>query len=243
MDANVIVAVLIIALLVVAGWLLLRKRQSERLEKRFGPEYNRAMDELGSRGKAEAELRARQRRVEQLHIVPLSPADASRFSQAWKSLQARFVDDPHGALSEADRLVCDLMEKRGYPMGDFERSAADVSVDHPRVVEHYRAGHAIALQDRDGQADTEALRQALVHYRALFADLLEVEVRRPEPAREPERVREPRMEMPRSQHAMAQGEPLRGDARERERERERREQDVRERDQRDRELRNRESKQ
>lgn len=223
MDANVLVALLVIALLAVAGWLLLRKRQSERLEQRFGPEYNRAMDELGSRSKAEAELRARQERVEQLHIVPLSPADAAHFSQAWRSLQARFVDNPHVALAEADQLVCDLMQRRGYPMGDFERSAADVSVDHPRVVEHYRAGHAIAMRDRDAQCDTEALRQALVHYRALFSELLEVQ--QPEPVRERdiERAREPRVAMPRGEHAMAQRE-------------------LRERELRDRELRNREMK-
>jgi hypothetical protein len=236
MDANVLIAVLVIALLAVAGWLLLRKRQSERLEKSFGPEYNRAMDELGSRGKAEAELRARQKRVEQLHIVPLSPAEASHFSQAWKSLQARFVDDPHRALGEADQLVGDLMQKRGYPMGDFERSAADVSVDHPLVVEHYRAGHAIALRDRDAACDTETLRQALVHYRALFAELLEV--RQPEPVRERESAREPRVAMPRGEHAMAQREPLRSDAREREL----RDRELRDKESREREIRNREIK-
>jgi hypothetical protein len=235
MDANVLVAVLVIALLVVAGWLLFRKRQSERLEKRFGPEYNRAMDEMGSRSKAEAELRARQKRVEQLHIVPLSPADAGHFSQAWRSLQARFVDDPHRALGEADQLVRDLMEKRGYPMGDFERSAADVSVDHPRVVEHYRAGHAIALRDRDAQCDTESLRQALVHYRALFSELLEVQ---PEPVREREREREPRAAMTPREHAMAQREPQKGDTREREL----RERELKDRELKDRELRNREIK-
>ncbi|MEO8654705.1 MAG: hypothetical protein ABI409_11335, partial [Ramlibacter sp.] len=97
-----------------------------------------------------------------------------RFGQEWKALQGRFVDNPKGVLVDADRLVRELMLKRGYPMGDFERRAADISVDHPSVVDHYRAAQAIALRDRRGEADTEELRKAVVHYRALFDDLLEV---------------------------------------------------------------------
>jgi hypothetical protein len=176
MDANLIIAgVVIIVLIAVAVWLTVRKRESQTLEHRFGPEYDRTVDELGSRAKAEAELKARQKRVEQLDIVPLAPGEATRFSQSWKALQARFVDDPKGALAEADRLVAELMQKRGYPMSDFERRAADISVDHPAVVDHYRAGHDIALRDRQGEMDTEGRRQAVVHYRALFAELLETE--------------------------------------------------------------------
>jgi hypothetical protein len=132
-------------------------------------------------------LRARQKRVEQLNIVPLSPADASRFRESWKALQARFVDNPQGSLAEAHRLVSELMDKRGYPMADFERRAADISVDHPAVVQHYRAAHEITLKDRDGQADTEGLRQAIVHYRALFGELLEVE--QPQKAATPNSMR------------------------------------------------------
>jgi hypothetical protein len=184
MDTNLIlIGVVVLALLVVAGWLILRRRETQTLEKRFGPEYNRAVDELGSRAKAEAELKARQKRVEQLHIMPLAPADASRFSEAWRALQGRFVDNPKGVLTEADQLVRDLMQKRGYPMGDFDRRAADISVDHPAVVDHYRAAHEIALRDRRGEVDTEGMRQAVIHYRALFAELLEVE---------PPRTQEPR---------------------------------------------------
>jgi hypothetical protein len=169
-----VVAVVILALLAVGVWLYTRKRQSDRLVQRFGPEYGRAVDEMGSRAKAESELRTREKRVEKLNIVPLAPADAARFSQDWKALQGRFVDNPKGVLMEADQLVRDLMGKRGYPMGDFESRAADISVDHPTVVEHYRAAQAIALRDKRGEADTEELRKAVVHYRALFDELLEV---------------------------------------------------------------------
>jgi hypothetical protein len=176
MDANLIVAgVVIIVLIAVAVWLTARRKESQTLEQRFGPEYDRTVDELGSRSKAETELKARQRRVEQLDIVPLAPDEATGFSQSWKALQARFVDDPKGALAGADRLVAELMQKRGYPMSDFERRAADISVDHPAVVDHYRAAHDIALRDRQGEMDTEGRRQAVIHYRALFAELLEVE--------------------------------------------------------------------
>jgi len=176
MDPNVMYALLIIlVLLAAATFLHFRNHRSHVLEKNFGPEYGRTIDTLGSRSKAEAELRARQKRVEQLHIVPLSPADAARFRESWKALQMRFVDSPQGALAEAHRVVCELMDKRGYPMADFERRAADISVDHPAVVEHYRAAHAVTLKDKRGEADTEARRQAVIHYRALFGELLEVE--------------------------------------------------------------------
>jgi hypothetical protein len=169
-----ITAIVILAIIAIAAWLWNQKQQSRRLEERFGPEYNRMVDHHGSRAKAEAELRDRERRVEKLSIVPLDPAEAARFSQAWKTLQGRFVDNPKGVLMEADQLVRELMLKRGYPMGDFEHRAADISVDHPGVVEHYRAAQAIALRDRRGEADTEEMRKAVVHYRALFDELLEV---------------------------------------------------------------------
>lgn len=166
-----VVAVLVV--IAIAAWLWSRRQQSRRLEERFGPEYNRTVETLGDRGKAEAELRQREKRVEKLEIVPLAPADAARFSQSWKTLQGRFVDNPKGVLMEADQLVRELMVKRGYPMGDFERRAADISVHHPAVVDHYRAAQAITLRDRRGEADTEEMRKAVVHYRALFDELLE----------------------------------------------------------------------
>ncbi len=171
----ILAAVLLVALIAVAAWASAQKRRerSLRLQQRFGPEYTRAVNELG-RSKAEAELVAREQRVEQLDIVPLTPADAAKFKQAWTAAQARFIDNPKGSVVEADHLVYDLMAKRGYPMGDFERRAADISVDHPGVVTHYRAARAIALREERGEADTEDLRKAVVHYRALFQELLEV---------------------------------------------------------------------
>lgn len=174
MDPNLMYGLLIVLLLLaIATFMHLRRHQSHVLEKRFGPEYGRAVDTLGSRPKAEAELKARQKRVEKLQLVPLSAADAQRFREQWKTLQLRFVDDPQGALAQADQLVSELMQRRGYPMADFELSAADISVDHPHVVGHYRAAHETALENQRGAADTEKIRLAVVHYRALFADLLE----------------------------------------------------------------------
>lgn len=182
LDTNTVLVLSVLGALVVlaiVAWALRRRRQSERLQQRFGTEYTRAVEHLGDREKAEAELLARERRVERLHIQPLAPPDAARFAQEWKLLQARFVDDPHRTLADADRLVREVMLMRGYPMGDFERRAADISVDHPAVVDHYRAAHAIALRDQHDATDTEDLRKAVVHYRALFEDLLEVADTRP----------------------------------------------------------------
>ncbi len=164
----------VLLLIALATSIIYRKKQSRRLRERFGQEYDRSVDDLGSRSKAETELKAREKRVEQLDIVPLTPAEAARFSQNWKDLQGRFVDNPKSAVAQADQLVRELMLKRGYPMGDFERRAADISVDHPEVVAHYRAAQAIAVRDEHGEADTEELRKAVVHYRALFDELLEV---------------------------------------------------------------------
>ena len=173
-DWELLGSIVIIALLALVAFFVWRRNESQGLVDRFGPEYSRAVDDLGSRTKAEAELRAREKRVAKLDIVPLSPAEAERFTREWLAIQGRFVDNPKGVLADADRLVRELMQKRGYPMGDFERRAADISVDHPGVVEHYRAAQAITTLERAGDADTEALRKAVVHYRALFDDLLEV---------------------------------------------------------------------
>jgi hypothetical protein len=169
-----IVGVVVIALVALAAYLFYRKSQSDRLEHRFGPEYGQAVKELGGKDKAESELKTREKRVAGLNIVPLSPQDASRFSQAWRVLQGKFVDDPRGVVGQADDLVRELLLKRGYPMADFERRAADISVDHPAVVSNYRTAQAIAARDRNGEASTEDLRKAVVHYRLLFGELLEV---------------------------------------------------------------------
>jgi hypothetical protein len=189
LDTNTLTVlglVVLLAVLALAAWLTQRRHhQSYRLQQRFGNEYDRTVDHLGNRDKAEAELLARERRVQKLHIVALSPADASRYAQEWQLLQGRFVDNPRGTLAEADRLVRELMLQRGYPMADFERRAADISVDHPTVVENYRAARAIALRDQSGATDTEDLRKAVVHYRALFDELLEVAPAAPHAGRRP----------------------------------------------------------
>jgi hypothetical protein len=173
----VLIGALLVVAIVVATFLIIRERrkaQSRHLQQRFGPEYSRVVHTVGDREKAEAELQAREKRVERLQLVALPAAEASRFAQEWETLQARFVDNPTGVVGEADRLVRELMLKRGYPMGDFESRAADISVHHPLVVENYRAAQAIAARNQRGKASTEDLRKAVVHYRALFEDLLEV---------------------------------------------------------------------
>ena len=170
----IIVAVVVLVVVLVAIVMLVRQRRSRQLQEQFGPEYRRAVRKYGSVTRAESELEERRKRVQALEIRPLSPADADRFAEAWRRTQARFVDDPMGAIAEGDRLVEDLMRMRGYPVGRFQERIADISVDHPRVVEHYRAAHAIAQASADGRTDTEDLRQAMVHLRALFEDLLEV---------------------------------------------------------------------
>ncbi len=177
MNTNtlIFVVVLIVAVGTIVAWVVVQRQRSQRLRQRFGPEYTRAVDELGGRNKAEAELARREERVARLNITALAPTDATRFSQAWNGLQSRFIDNPKGVVAEADHLVRELMVKRGYPMGDFERRAADISVDHPGVVTTYRAAQAIAVRDERGEADTEELRKAVVHYRTLFDELLEVE--------------------------------------------------------------------
>ena len=171
----VVGSVVVLAVLALVAWLFARRRQrSRRLQQRFGSEYDRTVDALGGRTNAESDLQAREKRVEQLTLTPLAAPEAARFSQAWSALQGRFVDNPKGVVVQADQLVRELMLKRGYPMGDFERRAGDISVDHPTVVASYRAAQAIAVRDERGIADTEELRQAVVHYRALFDELLEV---------------------------------------------------------------------
>jgi FtsZ-interacting cell division protein ZipA len=178
-----VLVVALIAVIVVAVWLYMQKRRTEELRTSFGPEYDHAVREHRDPRRAERELEERKERVEQLHIRPLPNEDRERFAEQWRSVQAQFVDDPKGATREADRLVGEVMQTRGYPVGDFEQRAADVSVNHPQVVEHYRAAHTIAQRDERGEAETEDLRQAMVHYRALFEDLLEVEAPAPKEVR------------------------------------------------------------
>lgn len=174
MDSVTIVAIVVgVALLALVGWYLWQRRRSEALAERYGPEYQRAVHETGDRRSAEAELLRRQERVEHLDIRPLSADQQRGYVHEWRTLQARFVDDPKGAVTDADRLVEDVMMARGYPVTDFDQRAADLSVHHPRVVENYRAARDIAQRHRRGEATTEDLRQAMVYYRELFEDLLE----------------------------------------------------------------------
>jgi hypothetical protein len=172
-----IAAVVIVALV----WMVLSRRRSDQLRERFGAEYERAVKTEGNARRAERELEARAKRVEALHIRPLTAEDAARFDTSWRTVQARFVDDPKGAVTEADRLVGEAMAERGYPVGDFEQRVADISVDHPDVVMNYRAARDIAVLHSRGQASTEDLRQAMVHYRSLFRDLLEARAAAPAP--------------------------------------------------------------
>ena len=167
------VVILVIAVLV---WTYVQKRRSTTtsLRQKFGPEYERAVHQQGSERKAEAKLADRQERVEKLNIRDLDPMERERFSKQWESVQSRFVDSPRGAVTEADDLVSSLMKTRGYPVSDFDQRAADISVDHPRVVENYRSGHDIALRVGKNGASTEDLRAAMIHYRSLFAELVQV---------------------------------------------------------------------
>ena len=172
MDQTLLIVLALVAVLIVAGVLLFQRRRSEHLKSRFGPEYDHEVEEKGSRGKAEAELARREKRVEKLHIVPLEPAARQQFTERWTDVQAKFVDDPVRAVAYADALLAEVMSARGYPVGDFDQRAGDISVDHPKVVEHYRAGHDVAVRHERGEAGTEDLRQAMIHYRALFDELV-----------------------------------------------------------------------
>jgi FtsZ-interacting cell division protein ZipA len=185
MDTGLLIGiVIVVVLLVVLGLFAARQQRSRRLRQQFGPEYDRTVDAAGDRRQAESELRERTERRQRLDIVPLDPADRDRYLEAWRQTQARFVDEPAEATREADRLITAVMRQRGYPIDDFEQRAADISVDHPQVVDDYRAAHAIAAANERSDASTEDLRQALVHYRSLFEELLEVD--RADDDREPD---------------------------------------------------------
>jgi hypothetical protein len=169
----ILLLVLIVVVIAVGAVLFLQRRRSLALREKFGPEYQRTVGQFGDERKAEAELAAREKRVRSLNIRALTPEEQARFAEAWKKAQARFVDEPSRAAADADVLVKELMQTRGYPMGDFEQRAADISVDYPSLVNNYRAARDIALRNRAGKATTEDIRQAMVHYRSLFEELLE----------------------------------------------------------------------
>lgn len=175
MNHSLLIVLLVIAVVAVAAivFLAIRKQHSEKLRRRFGPEYDRVVQQEGNARKAEGVLEFREKRRQQFATRPLSQADRNSFSTRWNEVQSQFVDDPRGAVTVADSLVTEVMQARGYPIGEFEQRAADISVDYPVVVENYRAAHGIALRHSAGQASTEDLRQAMVHYRTLFQELIE----------------------------------------------------------------------
>ena len=178
----IVIAVVVVA--AIAGVAFLQKRRTTTLRSRFGPEYERAVYDYGDRSKAEKALEHRAERTEKYQIRSLTPEEQQRFSDEWRKTQARFVDDPPLAIREADQLVSEVMRLRGYPMTDFDRRAEDLSVDQPHVIRNYRAAHAVAASEKEGGASTEDRRQAMVHYRELFDELLETH-----PAGLPERRR------------------------------------------------------
>ncbi len=168
----IVVAVIVVAF---AVWAYMRQRRatSENLRQRFGPEYDRTVRDVGSERQAETNLADRAKRVEKYNLRDLDATERERFVSQWQAVQSRFVDSPKGAVVEADDLLSSLMMTRGYPMADFDQRAADISVDHPRVVENYRTAHMIAARLGKGDATTEDLRRAMTHYRALFDDLVQ----------------------------------------------------------------------
>ena len=176
MDTSTIIvlvlAVVVVLAIAAAIWFYMLKQRTKQLRSKFGAEYNRAVRAEGDMKQAEQVLQERQKRVEKLNIRPLSTEERDNFAQTWEQEQAHFVDEPAIALDNADRLVKEVMNARGYPVADFEQRVADVSVDHPAVVQNYRIAHAIAVRGQREEVSTEELREAMIHYRALFADLL-----------------------------------------------------------------------
>jgi hypothetical protein len=168
----VLIAVLVLVVVAVAGWSVARRRRSARLKEHFGPEYDRTVGDLGEQRAAEAELLAREKKRKKLDIVELTPEVRQEHAVMWARVQTDFVDDPQDAVGRAERLVTRVMRERGYPIDDFDHRAADISVDHPDIVENYRGAHAIYQSQHDGDISTEDARQAFVHYRALFDRLL-----------------------------------------------------------------------
>ena len=172
----IMLAAAVIVIIALFAWLYARNRRGKTagLRQKFGPEYDRAVLTHGSERKAEAKLVDRKERVDKLNLRDLDRVESERFSKQWESVQSRFVDSPKGAVAEADDLVSSVMKARGYPVSDFDQRTADISVDHPRVVENYRSAHEIALRVGKDQATTEDLRTAMIHYRSLFEELVQV---------------------------------------------------------------------
>jgi hypothetical protein len=164
--------VIVVAMAVIVARSVNRRKRSERLKNHFGPEYERAVGEAGDQRAGEKELVARERKRQKLDIVALAPEAHAKYAERWRTVQTAFVDNPSRAVGDADRLVTQVMRDRGYPVDDFDQRASDISVDHPDVVEHYRAAHILHMAQERGDIGTEAQREAFVHYRALFEKLL-----------------------------------------------------------------------
>lgn len=179
----ILIAVLVViaVLAIIASRSISSRKRTERLKGRFGPEYERTVGEAGDQGAAEKELAARERKREKLDIVPLPPEARAKYADSWRTVQIEFVDNPSSAVAAADRLVIHVMRERGYPIDDFDQRAADISVDHPKVVENYRTAHGIYLAQEQGDIGTEQQREAFVHYRELFEKLLETDESKDEP--------------------------------------------------------------
>jgi FtsZ-interacting cell division protein ZipA len=169
----IVIAVVVVVVVLAVLWSATRARRSRALQGKFGREYERTVEQAGDKREAERELAERERRHQQLDLRPLPTEARNRYVRDWQATQARFVDDPTGAVAEADSLVQRVMKERGYPVDDFEQRAADISVEHPDLVEKYRTAHGIAQSSERGEASTEDLRQSVRHYRTLFEVLLE----------------------------------------------------------------------
>jgi hypothetical protein len=176
MSTTAIIIVVIVAVLVLAAIvaMILRQRaRSRRLRQQYGNEYDLMVGRAGNRRRAESDLAGREQRRRELEIRPLDPGERAAFAESWRHTQGEFVDRPVESVQQADRLVAQVMKARGYPVGNFEQQARDVSVDHASVLREYRSAHDIATRNDDHRATTEELRQAMTHYRALFSELLD----------------------------------------------------------------------
>jgi hypothetical protein len=175
LNATILIITVVVVLVIIGGLLALvfsRRKRSDQLHEHFGPEYDHTVQALGDEKKAQTELDARQKHVDALNIRPLSATEREHYVADWAAVQSKFVDEPGQAIGDADRLIMEVMQLRAYPVSDFEQRAADISVNYPDLVSNYRAAREIATKNKQGQADTEELRKAMIYYRSLFEELL-----------------------------------------------------------------------